>query len=103
MSSSPPGPRSVLDVDVLEGDLTGGNGPASLFIDRFGFGVGRVGAFGVWNRPFVNRGAWYRGAGLGAAAIGGAALGAAAASAYPYYGNPYYGPTCGPYPYPPCY
>jgi hypothetical protein len=120
------GDRLTFDVDVLEGDLTGADGPASLFIDRFGFGgfhgggfggfhggfggvgVGRVGAVGVWNRPYVGRGAWYRGAGLGAAAVGGAALGAAAvgaaaANAYPYYGSPYYGAPCGPYPYPPCY
>jgi hypothetical protein len=104
--------RLTFDVDVLEGDLAGGDGPASLFIDRFGFagfggyrggfgavGVGRVGAVGVWHRPYVYRGAWYRGGGLGAAALGGAAIGAAAAaSAYPYAGG-----LCGYYPYPPCY
>jgi hypothetical protein len=75
------GDRLTFDVDVLEGDLAGGDGPASVFIDRFGFG-----------------GFWYRGAGYGAAAIGGAAIGAAAASAYPYYGA-----ACGYYPNPPCY
>jgi hypothetical protein len=118
------GERLTFDVDVLEGDLAGGDGPAALFIDRFGFGgfhgggfhaggmggfhaagfhggyarVGGVGAAGVWHRPYVARGAWYRGgygaAAVGAAAVGGAALGAAAASTYPY---------CGYYPYPPCY
>jgi hypothetical protein len=97
--------RLTFDVDVLQGDLTGGDGPASLFIDRFGFGgfhagyarvgygrvgVGRVGAVGVWHRPYVARGAWYRGAAVGAAAVGAAAAGAAAA-------------PCGYYPYPPCY
>jgi hypothetical protein len=122
------GDRLTFDVDVLEGDLAGGDGPAALFIDRFGFGgfhaggfhaggmggfhaagfrggyarVGGVGAAGVWRRPYVARGAWYRGgygaAAVGAAAVGGAALGAAAASAYPYYGA-----ACGYYPYPPCY
>jgi hypothetical protein len=122
------GDRLTFDVDVLEGDLAGGDGPAALFIDRFGFGgfhaggfhaggmggfhaagfhggyarVGGVGAAGVWRRPYVARGAWYRGgygaAAVGAAAVGGAALGAAAASTYPYYGA-----TCGYYPYPPCY
>jgi hypothetical protein len=122
------GDRLTFDVDVLEGDLAGGDGPAALFIDRFGFGgfhgggfhaggmggfhaagfrggyarVGGVGAAGVWHRPYVARGAWYRGgygaAAVGAAAVGGAALGAAAASTYPYYGA-----TCGYYPYPPCY
>jgi len=118
------GDRVTFDVDVLEGELTGGDGPAALFIDRFAFGGfhagaggfrGGVGGFrggyahvgavgGVWHRPYVARGAWYRGAGygaaaVGAAAVGGAALGAAAASAYPYG----YGATCGYYPYPPCY
>ena len=100
------GDRLTFDVDVLEGELTGGDGPAALFIDRFGFGgfhggfaaggfrggvgtvgVARVGVgrVGVWNRPYVARGAWYRGgaygaAAVGAAAVGGAALGAAAAN-----------------------
>jgi hypothetical protein len=91
---------------VLEGELAGGGGPAALFIDRFGFGgfrggyarvgrvgVGRLGAVGVWHRPYVARGAWYRGAAVGAAAVG-----AAAAGAYPYYGA-----ACGYYPYPPRY
>jgi hypothetical protein len=119
------GDRLTFDVDVLEGELTGGDGPAALFIDRFGFGgfhaggfhaggfdgggfrggyahVGGVRVGGVGYHPYVARGAWYRGgygaAAVGAAAVGGAALGAAAASAYPYYGA-----TCGYYPYPPCY
>ena len=120
------GDRLTFDVDVLEGELTGGDGAAALFIDRFGFGgfhaggfhAGGVGGFhaagfrggyarvggaaGVWRRPYVARGAWYRGgygaAAVGAAAVGGAALGAAAASTYPYYGA-----ACGYYPYPPCY
>jgi hypothetical protein len=115
------GDRLTFDVDVLEGDLAGGDGPAALFIDRFGFGgfhaggfrggfdrvgtvgvgrvgVDRVGAVGVWHRPYVARGAWYRGAAYGAAAVGAAAVGAAAAGAYPYYGG-----ACGYYPYPPCY
>src|SRR6266566_2620734 len=105
------GDRLTFDVDVLEGELAGGDGPAALFIDRFGFGgfrggyarvgrvgVGRVGAVGVWHRPYVARGAWYRGAAVGAAAVGAAAVGAAAAGAYPYYGA-----ACGYYPNPPCY
>jgi hypothetical protein len=115
--------RLVFDVDVLEGDLAGGDGPAALFIDRFGFGgfhaggfhaggfggfrggyahVGdvrfaHVGGVGVWNHPYVARGAWYRGAPYAAAAVGGAALGAAAVGAGA--ANAY----CGYYPYPPCY
>jgi hypothetical protein len=114
------GDRLTFDVDVLEGDLSGGDGPAALFIDRFGFGGFHAGGFhaggfggfraggfhGGFDRvgyhPYVARGAWYRGgygaAAVGAAAVGGAALGAAAASAYPYYGA-----ACGYYPYPPCY
>jgi hypothetical protein len=108
------GDRLTFDVDVLEGELAGGDGPAALFIDRFGFGgfhggfarvggvgrvgVGRVGAVGVWHRPYVARGAWYRGAAYGAAAVGAAAVGAAAAGAYSDYGA-----ACGYYPYPPCY
>jgi len=116
------GDKLTFDIDVLEGELTGADGAAALFIDRFGFGgfhgggfhaggfrggyarvgdfrVGHVGAVGVGYHPYVARGAWYRGAPYAAAAVGGAALGAAAvgaaaANAYPY---------CGYYPYPPCY
>ena len=95
------GDRLTFDVDVLEGDLTGGDGPASVFIDRFGHGFGGVGRPGVGvggiGRPGVGvgRGAWYRGAAVGAAVVGAAAAGAAAA-------GPYYPPPCGYYPYPPC-
>jgi hypothetical protein len=92
------GDKLTFDVDVLEGDLANADGPASIFIDRFGFafagprvgvGVGRVGVarVGLWHRPV----GWY----AGRAAVG-AAIGAAAA-------YPYYGPRCGYYPYPPCY
>jgi hypothetical protein len=124
------GDRLTFDVDVLEGDLAGGDGPASVFIDRFGFGGfhgGFGGGFGgggfrggfdggfrgggfdrvnvnrvnVANIGVVGRGAWYRGAPVAAAAVGGAAVGAAVAGAYnPYYAAP---PACGYYPYPPCY
>jgi hypothetical protein len=125
------GDRLTFDVDVLEGELTGGDGPAALFIDRFGFGgfhaggfhaggfggfhagggfarggavgVGRVGAAGVWHRPYVARGAWYRGAPYGAAAVGAAAVGGAALGAAAASAYPYYGATCGYYPYPSCY
>ena len=96
------GDKLTFDVDVLEGDLTGGDGPASVFIDRFGFGFGGVGRPGVGvggvGRPGVGvgRAAWYRGAAVGAAAVGAAAVGAAAYGAYA-------APACGYYPYPPCY
>jgi hypothetical protein len=78
------GDRLMFDVEVIEGDLTGGDGRASLFIDLFGFGgshagFGRVrygragvGRVGVWNRPSVARGAWYRGATVSAATVGAA-------------------------------
>jgi hypothetical protein len=64
------GDRLTFDVDVLEGEPAGGDGPAALFIDRFGLGgfhgggdfrggfahvgtvgVGRVGAVGAWHHP----------------------------------------------------
>jgi hypothetical protein len=120
------GDKLTFDVDVLEGELTGGDGPAALFIDRFGFGgfhaggfhaggfggfhaggfradgfdrvgYGRVGAVGY--HPYIARGAWYRGAPYAAAAVGGAALGATAVGAAAANAYPY----CGYYPYPPCY
>jgi hypothetical protein len=119
------GDRLTFDVDILEGALSGGDGPASIFIDRFGFARGgfaaggfargglarggfarggvAVGRGGGVRVGYVGRGAWYRGAPVAAAAVGGAAIGAAAAGAaaagYPYYGAP----PCGYYPYPPCY
>jgi hypothetical protein len=91
------GDQLAFDVTVLEGDLAGANGPASLFIDWFAArgGFGRVGGVG-WHRP-VWRGGYYAhpGVAYGAGLVTGAAIGAAAASAYP--------PPCGYYPYPPCY
>lgn len=120
--------KLTFDVDVLEGELTGGDGPAALFIDRFGFGGFHAGGFhaggfraggfraggfraggfdrvgygrvgAVGYHPYLARGAWYRGAPYAAAAVGGAALGAAAGAAAAYP----YGAACGYYPYPPCY
>jgi hypothetical protein len=103
------GDRLTFDVDVLEGELTGADGPASIFIDRFGYGFrGGVGHVGYGHVGYgrvgygrvgygVGRGAWYRGAAVGAAAVGAAAVGAAAAGGY------YAPPPCGYYPYPPCY
>lgn len=74
------GDNLVFEVNVLEGDLDGAKGPASLFIDYWGY---------HWHA----RHAFYAGV----------AVGAAAASGYPYYPPPYYPPRCGYYPYPPCY
>jgi len=89
------GKNLTFDVSVLEGEIKGADGPASLFIDWFaargprgGVAVGGVG----WHAP-VWHGAYYA---HPVAAFGaGVAVGAAAASAY----HPY----CGYYPYPPCY
>nr|WP_244540344.1 hypothetical protein [Kaistia soli] len=115
------GTNLTFDVTVLEGNLTGANGPAALFIDFFaahygggyggfhgGVAVGGYHGGAYWHAP-VYHGAWY-GAGAGAAvagaAVAGAAIGAAAAAPYyrpyPVY-PPYPAPTCGYYPYPPCY
>jgi len=84
---------------VLEGDLVGADGPASLFIDWFA-ARGPYGGVAVGGRAPVWRGGWYAhpGAYYGAGVVAGAAIGAAAAE------RRYYAPgACGYYPYPPCY
>ena len=92
------GDKLTFDVDVLEGDLAGADGPASVFIDIIGRPLTPLSFAGVARRT-AWRGAFYRGAAYaGAAAVAGAAV--AGAAAYPYY---YYAPRCGYYPYPPCY
>ena len=85
------GDRLTFDVDVLEGDLTGADGPASVFIDIIGRPLTPMSFAGVARRT-AWRGAWY----AGATAAGAAAAYAASAA-------PYYRPPCGVYPYPPCY
>lgn len=75
------------DVEVLEGSLDGGDGPASTFIDIIGMPFTPRSFAGVARRTAF-RGAWY----------GGAVAGAAMAA--PYY---YPRPVCGYYPQPPCY
>ncbi len=87
------GDNLTFDVAVLEGDLTGADGPASVFIDIIGRPFTPL-SFGGVARRTAWRGAYYR----GAAVAGAAAVGAAAVAA-PYY----YAPHCGYYPYPPCY
>ena len=96
MSPKTEGDRVTFDVQVLEGDLTGGDGAASIFFDIIGRPFTPLSFAGVARRSAF-RGAMY----AGAAAAGAAAVGAAA-YANPYY-NPYYRPPCGAYPYPPCY
>jgi hypothetical protein len=101
-------------VKVLEGDLAGADGPASIFIDIIGMprtplsfaGVARRTAYrGAFYHPYYHP---YYGA-AAVRAVGAAAVGAAAAGAYYHpYAYPYYAPppppaACGYYPYPPCY
>ena len=87
------GDRLTFDVQVLEGDLAGADGPASVFIDIIGMPWTPLSFAGVARRTAA-RAAWY-----------GAAASAATAPYYhPYYPPPpYYRPPCGYYPYPPCY
>ena len=93
------GDRLTFDVDVLEGNLTGADGAAAIFIDIIGRPFTPLSFAGVARRTAF-RGAMYRGAAYGAAAYGAAAAGVAAANAF----GPLYGASaCGYYPYPPCY
>jgi hypothetical protein len=87
----------TFDVQVLEGDLTGADGPAAVFIDIIGRPFTPLSFAGVARRTAF-RGAMYAGA------AGAVAAGAAAAAYYHPYGYGYYPPpACGYYPYPPCY
>lgn len=88
------GDKLSFNVQILEGDLSGADGPAALFIDIIGRPLTPLSFAGVARRSAF-RGAMYAGA-VGAAAYGPAAYGA------PYY-RPYPPPACGYYPYPPCY
>ena len=126
------GDRLTFDVDVLEGDLSGGDGPAALFIDRFGFGgfhaggfhaggfggfhasgfraggyrggFDRVGAYGVGRVGVGYHPYVARGAWYRGAPYAAAAVGGAAlgAAAVGAAAANAY-PYCGYYPYPPCY
>jgi hypothetical protein len=84
------GDKLTFDVDVLEGDLAGVDGPASVFIDIIGRPLTPLSFAGAARRT-AWRGAYYRGAAVAAGAAAGAAV------AYPYTHR------CGYYPYPPCY
>jgi hypothetical protein len=86
------GDKLTFNVQTLEGDLNGGDGAASVFIDIIGRPLTPLSFAGVARRNAF-RGAMYAGA-VGAAAYG------AAAYAAPY---AYARPACGYYPYPPCY
>ena len=83
------GDRLTFDVQVLESDLTGADGAASVFIDIIGMPLTPLSYAGVARRT-ARRAAWYSAT--------------AAPYHYPYYPpNPYNRPPCGYYPYPPCY
>jgi hypothetical protein len=88
------GDKLTFNVQTLEGDLTGGDGAAAVFIDIIGRPFTPMSFAGVARRTAF-RGAMYAGA-AGAVAYG------AAAYAAPY-AYPYARPACGYYPYPPCY
>ena len=93
------GDRLTFDVQVLEGDLKGADGAASVFIDIIGLPFTPLSYAGVARRT-ARRAAWY-----------GAAVHPYYPPAYaPGYGQPYYPPPgyypptrCGYYPLPPCY
>jgi hypothetical protein len=98
MSPKLEGDKLTFDVQVLEGDLNGADGPASVFIDIIGRPLTPLSYAGVARRTAYRGGAYY----AGAAVAGAAAVGVAAAYANPY-AYPYGRPACGYYPYPPCY
>ena len=79
------GDKLTFDVRVLEGDLVGADGPASVFVDIIGLPFTPLSFAGVARRS-ARRAYWY---------------GAAAAAAAPYYPPPYgYPPPYYPYPSP---
>lgn len=81
------GEQLTFDVDVLEGNLTGADGAASVFIDIIGMPWTPMSFAGVARRTAWRNAAYYGGA----------------YGAYGPYYHPYYRPGCGYYPYPPCY
>jgi hypothetical protein len=84
------GDKLTFEVQVLEGDLKGADGPASVFIDIIGLPFTPLSFAGVARRT-AYRAAMYN----------------AATHPYgyppPYYLPAYYPPRCGYYPLPPCY
>jgi hypothetical protein len=96
------GDRLTFDVQVLEGDLAGGDGAASVFIDIIGLPFTPLSYAGVARRT-ARRAAWY-----GAAVTHPYYPPAYPPAYYPppaAYPAPYYPPRppCGYYPYPACY
>jgi hypothetical protein len=79
------GDKLTFEVQVLEGDLKGADGPASVFIDIIGLPFTPLSFAGVARRT-AYRAAMYN------------------AATHPYgYPPAYYPPRCGYYPFPPCY
>lgn len=96
------GSTLTFDVDVLDGSIDGATGPAAIFIDIIGRPLTPMSYAGVARRT-GDRAAWYgAGAVAAGAVVAGAAVAAATNPAYPPagYAAP---PTCGYYPYLPCY
>src|ERR1700755_415754 len=88
------GENLVFECVVLEGDIKGADGPASVFIDIIGLPFTPLSVAGVARRS-AYRGPYY----AGAAAAAGTAAAVGAAAAYGAYGPPR-PPVCGYYPYP---
>jgi hypothetical protein len=82
MSPKLEGDKLTFDVQVLEGDLTGSDGPASVFIDIVGLPLTPLSYAGVARRT-ADGAAWYLGSGPGA------------------YDDPAANGACGYYPQPP--
>jgi hypothetical protein len=93
------GDKLTFAVQVLEGDLAGGDGPASVFIDIIGLPFTPLSYAGVARRT-AYRSAVYAGAVAGAAYAAPYVAPYAAPYVAPY---AYARPACGYYPYPPCY
>jgi hypothetical protein len=83
------GDQLTFDVEVLEGELSGADGAASVFIDIIGLPFTPLSFAGVARRA-SNRAAWYAGAAAAGAAAGAVLSPYAAYGAYR--GAPYYGP-----------
>jgi hypothetical protein len=96
------GDKLTFNVQTLEGDLTGADGGAALFIDIIGRPMTPMSFAGAGRRTAF-RGAMYAGAAVGVAAVGAAAYAAPYAYGAPYAYAPPPPPACGYYPYPPCY
>ena len=89
------GDKLTFDVQVLEGNLNGADGPAAVFIDIIGRPLTPMSFAGVGRRTA------FRGAMYGGAAVAGAAVAAQPRLIIILMATP--PPACGYYPYPPCY